>query len=97
KVKVTKGDQTGEQKTKLAMLAVDGHYFLFKPPRIKPPSKGGAVIDKMTGFKDHMCSCMDKACGDKVKDEFEKWTTEMSKDMADDKPDEETMKRATEI
>jgi hypothetical protein len=98
KVKVTKDGKTGEQNTKFEMLDVDGHYFMFKPPRVKPPNKGAAVIDKMSGYKDQMCKCMDKACGDAVQADFMKWMDEMAKEMAaEDKPDEETVKRSTDI
>jgi len=98
KVKVTKDGKTGEQNSKFEMLDVGGHYFMFQPPRIKPPNKAGAAIDKMTAFKDQMCKCMDKPCADAVQADFNKWAQDMGKDMeAEDKPDEEIAKRAGDI
>ena len=98
KVKVTKDGKTGEQNTKFEVLDVGGHYFMFQPPRIKPPNKAGAVIDKMTAFRDQMCKCMDKPCGDAVQADFTKWMEEMTHDMAgEDKPDEGTVKRVGEV
>ena len=33
----------------------------------------GEAVAKMTEFKDQMCACKDKACADKVKEEFMGW------------------------
>lgn len=57
--------------------------------------KGGAdVVAKMGEFKDRMCACKDKACGDKVSDDMIKWSSEVQKSDKDGKggTEEETKK-----
>ena len=41
--------------------------------------KGGDAIAKMTEFKDQMCACKDKACADKVNEEYAKWAADAAK------------------
>ena len=60
----------------------------------------GEAVAKMTEFKDEMCKCKDKACADKVQESMTKWSTEMASkagDKKDQKADEATMKKMTEV
>lgn len=60
----------------------------------------GEAVAKMTEFKDQMCACKDKACADKVQEGMTKWSTEMAAkagDKKDQKADEATMKKMTEV
>jgi hypothetical protein len=66
--------------------------------------KGGGdaaeAVTQMTKFKDEMCACKDKACADKVQESMTKWSTDMAAkagDKKDQKPDEATMKKMTEV
>lgn len=65
-------------------------------------SKGAAAaaeaVSKMTGFKDSMCKCADKACADKVTEEMTKWSSEMAKTGATNmKPSPEDAKKMGEL
>lgn len=56
------------------------------------------VLDTLKGFKDKMCACKDKACGDKVNDEMTKKMNDLATtEAAMKKPSEETIKKATEV
>lgn len=60
----------------------------------------GEAVAKMSEFKDEMCKCKDKACADKVQESMTKWSTEMAAkagDKKDQKADEATMKKMTEV
>ncbi len=60
----------------------------------------GEAVAKMTEFKDQMCACKDKACADKVQEGMTKWSQEMATkagDKKDQKADEATMKKMTEV
>jgi hypothetical protein len=60
----------------------------------------GEAVAKMTEFKDQMCACKDKACADKVQESMTKWSTDMAAkagDKKDQKADEATMKKMTEV
>jgi hypothetical protein len=49
---------------------------------------GSELENKMKKSRDDMCACTDKACADKVQEEYKAWTTEARKGK---KPDEKTM------
>ena len=51
---------------------------------------------KMGEFKDQMCKCKDRACADKVNDDFTRVMTEMAKEQSD-RPSEDDMKRGAEM
>ena len=55
-----------------------------------------AAVKKMEELSTRMCSCKDKACADRVQDDFTKWSTEMGKTQTS-KPSEELMKKASDI
>ena len=54
------------------------------------------AIGKLNEFKDQMCKCADKACADKVNDEYTKSMAELTKDSSA-KPSEEVMKMGAEV
>lgn len=61
----------------------------------------GEAAAKVTEFKDNMCKCKDKACADKVQEDYNKWGQEMAKKMEgkkaeDVKVDEATTKKMTD-
>lgn len=58
-----------------------------------------AALTQYARFADETCACKDKACSDAVQDRMTKWAQEMARhpDFRDEKPDEETIKRATKI
>jgi hypothetical protein len=76
---------------------------LFTVSACKKKSGGGAgeAMAKMSEFADEMCKCKDKACADKVQEGMTKWSTDMAAKggdkKADEKPDEATMKKMTEV
>jgi len=58
------------------------------------------AIRRMTEFMEQMCACSDKACADRVQEDMTKWSTEMAAkagDAKDQKADEVTMKKMTEV
>jgi len=57
----------------------------------------GAMMAKMTEFKDKMCACADTACAQKVSDEMTKWSQEQIKGGAPPKMSEDDTKKATQI
>lgn len=63
-------------------------------------SDTGLVMAKMTEFADQMCRCKDKACADTVQEAMTKWSVDMAAKAGstrDERPDEATMKKMTEI
>jgi hypothetical protein len=62
--------------------------------------KANEALAKTEEFSKKMCECKDKACGDKVNEDFTKWGQEMAKTAgtakADEKPDPELTKKLTE-
>src|SRR5438067_603216 len=58
--------------------------------------KKNDAMAKMGEYKDKMCGCKDKACADKVNDEYTKTMTEMAKDTSA-KPSEDDMKKGAEM
>jgi hypothetical protein len=77
-VKVGKNGRTPrERKVKLEAIRFGGGWYLTRPPDL-----GGGMDDapeKMREMSDRMCACRDKACADRVQDEFTKWGTEMAR------------------
>ena len=62
-------------------------------------SGGNEALGKIEGFSKSMCECKDKACADKVNDEYTKWGTEMAKTAKPEdasKADPETTKKMTD-
>ena len=59
----------------------------------------GEAMAKMEEFSNDMCKCKDKACADKVQEGMTKWSTDMAAKggKKDEKPDEASMKKMTEI
>jgi hypothetical protein len=60
---------------------------------------GGEALAKTEEFSKRMCECKDKACGDKVNEDYMKWGQEMAKSAGgktEDKPDPELTKKLTE-
>ena len=55
------------------------------------------AMAKMSGFKDKMCACKDKACADGVNADFQKMMTEMAVNAASFKPSGDDMKTAEEV
>src|SRR5207302_8223775 len=98
KANVKDGDKpVREEKLKFQLALVDGKWFLLEPPKI---AKGGVFEDqvaKMGEFKDRICACKDSACGTRVSDEMTKWAQDNASKMGDEKLDDDTMKKATEI
>ena len=51
----------------------------------------------MRTFRDRVCACADRACGQKVMDDFSAWGTEMAKNpAADGAPPDELQPKLTE-
>lgn len=44
------------------------------------------VLVDMSAFRDRICACADKPCGEKVMDDFNAWGAEMTKNPAADSP-----------
>jgi len=55
------------------------------------------VIALMGQFKDRMCGCKDKACADKVNDDYTKVMTELAKDTDYARPTDDEIKKATDL
>jgi hypothetical protein len=55
------------------------------------------LLKKMTDFKVQMCACKDSACATKVTDDMTKWSQEQAKASSGNTPDEDTMKKSSEI
>lgn len=51
---------------------------------------GSELENKMKKSRDDMCACTDKACADKVQEEYKAWTKEARKG---EKPDKATMEK----
>jgi hypothetical protein len=49
-------------------------------------SKIDNMLTEMQGFRDKVCACTTKACGDTVGKEMEAWQTRVGKELADAKP-----------
>lgn len=70
------------------------------PDKNSPERRLRATIAKFEVFTNEMCACKDKPCADKVQEGMTKWATDMAKDassMKEEKPDEESMKKMTEL
>lgn len=69
------------------------------PDKNSPERQMRAAAAQMAEFADSMCRCSDKACADKVQDDLTTWATRMAKESSSKppKPDEELMKRMTDI
>jgi hypothetical protein len=56
---------------------------------------GGSELEKkMKKSRDDMCACKDKACADKVQEEYKAWTNEARKG---EKPDKSTLEALDKI
>ena len=54
----------------------------------------------MTGFRDDMCKCTDKACADAVQEQMTKWSTKMAQEAGSHdtrKATEAELEQMTEI
>jgi hypothetical protein len=59
---------------------------------------GPDPMAKMAEFKDKMCRCKDKACADKVNDDYTNVMMQMARDSDyDQRPSEDDMKRGAEL
>jgi hypothetical protein len=82
--------------TKLQEIRANGVDAEIKECRKKaeaatPGAPGGgdkidAMIAKMGGFRDRVCACKDKACGETIAKEIQAWQLALAKDLADAKP-----------
>jgi hypothetical protein len=84
---------------KKIVLAFMATAALFAFGACKKKSAGGEALGKIEGFSKSMCECKDKACADKVNDEYTKWGTEMAKNAKPEdakNADAEMTKKMTE-
>jgi hypothetical protein len=61
------------------LIAFAASAALFSLGACKKKGGAGEAIAKVEEFSKKMCECKDKACGDKVNDEYTKWGQEMAK------------------
>ena len=73
--------------------------LMFACKKKKPEVDHDAAIAKMAEFKDQMCACKDKVCGDKVQEAMTKWSTDMAARSPDKRVNasEAQMKKMTEV
>lgn len=55
-------------------------------PQKAKPADNTATIAKLEDIRDQMCKCADKACTDKVNEEYAKWGQEQAKAASGDRP-----------
>ncbi len=60
-----------------------------------PPSWAPAAIAQITAFRDAMCACNDRACGDKVSEGMRDWSKQF--DASPEKPDAATSNKILEL
>jgi hypothetical protein len=70
--------------------------------KAKKGGKGGGdmagAMAKMSEMKDKMCACADKACADKVNEDYMKWGQEMAKNVdTSEKPGEDDAKKMADV
>jgi ketosteroid isomerase-like protein len=85
-VRVTLPDRpTRTAKTKLLLVLADGTWRLVNLPA--PPRVAGAdladALAALEQFKDKMCACKDKACAEKMNEEYARWGSEMAKNAGE--------------
>ncbi len=83
----------------IAFLAA-ASLFTVSACKKKGGGDAGEAMAKMEEFSNEMCKCKDKACADKVQEGMTKWSTDMAAkggEKKDEKPDEASMKKMTEI
>ncbi|MBA3457418.1 MAG: hypothetical protein H0T42_30335 [Deltaproteobacteria bacterium] len=83
----------------IAFLAA-ASLFTVSACKKKGGGDAGEAVAKMENFTKDMCACKDKACADKVQEGMTKWSTDMAAkggEKKDEKPDEATMKKMTEV
>jgi hypothetical protein len=80
KVKVGSDDKARERRMDFTLHEVGERWYLGRVPALT--AKGGveAAIEMVILFSDRMCACKDKACADKVNEDYTKWGMEMAKD-----------------
>ncbi len=94
RVRKTQGGKQRDRELSVYLIAEAGRWHL-----VRMPGKLDAdnITDVMEDFSQRMCACKDKACADRIQDEFTKWATEISKKMSNQRPDPEVVKRTTDI
>jgi hypothetical protein len=88
------------ERSDMKIVEVDHRFYVATVPDYVGAGgpKQNDLVATFRAFTDQMCACKDKACADKVQDDFTKWGTEMSKKMdRDERPDDETMKQLTDM
>jgi hypothetical protein len=96
-VKISRAGKPGrEQKIEIAIIEVDGRFYLSDPPKLDIAGADDA-FEKLVEFKDKMCACRDKECGDRVNDQFTTWGTQMAKKSGSAKPDVDDAKRLADV
>ena len=70
-----------------------------EPKQETPPANdpGDAAIAKLAEFKDQICACKDKACGDSVMKGMMEWSEEFDRTSPGLKPTKEQEDRANAI
>lgn len=65
----------------------------------RPRTQADLAFEAMSGFKDQMCACVDKACADRVQDELVQWSSELarSNDMRPGSFTEEQMRAMQDL
>lgn len=106
KVKVTEKDAEGEpyeQTVSLRIVQIGNKYFLDRISEIELQGSGemAATLKKVRELTNKMCACRDKACADRVNEEYTKWGMEMAKKARRSrdysKPNVELAKEMTEL
>jgi hypothetical protein len=99
RVKLGQDAKARERRLDFTLFEVDDRWYLGDVPDLSGKTRASEAIDMVMQFSDRMCNCKDKACADKVNDDYTKWGSEMAKnarpeDARDIDPDD--IKRMTE-
>lgn len=89
-----------DQTVAIEAIELAGHWYFVGVDHVreKPKPDLKVLVAQLDEFANRMCRCKDKTCADKVQDDVTKWSTEVSSDAdASERPDEQTVKQATEI
>jgi len=97
-VKISRAGKPGrEQKIEIAIIEVDGRFYLSDPPKLDIAVADDDAFEKLVELKDKMCACRDKECGDRVNDQLSSWSAQMAKKSGSAKPDVDDAKRYADV
>jgi hypothetical protein len=79
KVKVGSDDKARERRLDFTLHEVGERWYLGRVPALTATSHAESAIAMVVEFSGRMCACKDKACADKVNEDYTKWGMEMAK------------------